>query len=254
MTDRDVFVSVVIPTYNEQARIADTLYRVKDYLDQQDYHSEVIVVDDGSNDTTADIVRVIDIYQREFKHQPSCRLMSNLTNSGKGFSVARGCSKANGQYILFMDADASTPIEEIEKLLPELQRGNDIAIGSRQRLSDSGRPWRRSIGSWLFNTGTRLLGLSHHNDTQCGFKLYRRAAIQQIIRHQTVARWCFDVEHLFLARKMGLSIVSVPVRWVHKSGSKFHFLKDAIRVPVELIRIRLAHGSSLSPGNLLSRE
>jgi dolichyl-phosphate beta-glucosyltransferase len=254
MTERNVFISVVIPTYNEQARIADTLYRVKDYLNQQDYRSEIIVVDDGSSDTTADVVRVVDIYQREFKHQPTCRLMSNLTNSGKGFSVARGCSQANGQYILFMDADASTPIEEIENLLPALQRGNDIAIGSRKSLSDAGRPWRRSIGSWLFHVGTRLLGLTQHDDTQCGFKLYRHAAVQQIIRHQTVARWCFDVEHLYLAQKLGLSIVSVPVRWVHKSGSKFNLLKDALRVPVELVRIRLAHGSSLTPGNLFGRD
>ncbi len=254
MTDHRIFISVVIPTYNEQARIADTLYRVKDYLDQQTYNSEIIVVDDGSNDTTADVVRVIDIYQREFKHQPSCRLVTNVTNSGKGFSVARGCSHANGEYILFMDADASTPIEEIEKLLPRLQLGNDIAIGSRHLQPGTTRPWRRALGSWLFNTGTRLLGLSSHSDTQCGFKLYRRAAVQQIIRHQTVARWCFDVEHLYLARKLGFSIVSVPVRWVHKSGSKFCFIRDAIRVPVELIRIRLAHGTSLTPGNLLSRK
>ena len=254
MTQPSITVSVVIPTYNEQARIADTLYTVKNYLCEQPYNSEIIIVDDGSDDTTADVVRVIDIYQREFKHQPDCRLMTNHTNSGKGYCVALGCSQARGEYILFMDADASTPIEEIEKMLHSLRAGHDIAIGSRQ-LMHGRRPWCRALGSWLFHTGTRLLGLaSSHSDTQCGFKLYRRAAVRQIIRHQTVARWCFDVEHLYLAGKLGLSIDSVPVRWAHKSGSKFSPVREALRIPLELIRIRLAHGSQLAPGNLLSRK
>lgn len=252
--ERTTYISVVIPTYNEQARIADTLYDVKNYLAQKSYNSEIIVVDDGSVDTTAEVVRVIDIYQQEFKQQPSCVIVSNYTNSGKGFSVAKGCREANGKYVLFMDADASTPITEIEKLLPLMEQGNDIVIGRRSDQANRRKPWQRRIGSWLFNTSIRVLGLSSQRDTQCGFKLYRNAAVRKIIAHQTVARWCFDVEHLHLAEKLSYSIASVPVEWVHRGGSKIRWLRDSKRTLIELIRIRLAHRSKLTPGNLLSHK
>ena len=134
--DDAIYLSVVIPAYNEQERIADTLYRVKDYLSEQDYKSEIIIVDDGSGDWTTEVVKTIDIYGEEMKDQKVSAIMENVKNVGKGFSVARGIIKAQGTYILFSDADLSTPIEEIEKFLPVLEDGCDVVIGSR-RLKES---------------------------------------------------------------------------------------------------------------------
>jgi len=224
------FISVVIPVFNEQARIAETLFAVKNHLRKQPYHSEVIVVDDGSSDTTAEVVRIVDHYLQEFRHLPRCVLLSNLTNTGKGSAIARGCGAARGKQVLFMDADNSTPIAERFKLHKAIEQGHDVAIGVRGTDGLSSRPRYRAIGSQLFRLLNRVLGLPHQGDTQCGFKLYKREAIQQLIARQTSSRWCFDVEHLHIAEQLGLRIARVPVQWHHQSGSKLSFKRDGLKI------------------------
>lgn len=245
--DAAVFLSVVIPVYNEQTRIGDTLFAVKDFLDCKDYDSEIIVVDDGSLDTTLEVIRVIDIYQQEFKQQSPCRIAVNNQNTGKGFSVARGCRIAVGQFVLFMDADSSTDISEVDKLLSQMEQPNnketapDVVIGTRRNKGLSQRPLHRRLLSTGFRLCLKLAGIREYQDTQCGFKLYRQHAIKKIIARQTVSRWCFDVEHLFIAEKLGLSITSVPVIWRHTPGSKLSPISDSVKMLIELIRIRLRH-------------
>ncbi|NDV19266.1 glycosyltransferase [Pseudodesulfovibrio sp. JC047] len=244
MTDQtDMYLSVVIPAYNEQERIADTLYTVKDYLSAQPYKSEIIVVDDGSRDWTTEIVKTIDLYGKEMKDQNVSTIMENVKNVGKGFSVARGIIKAQGKYVLFSDADLSTPISELEKFLPELENGVDVVIGSR-RLKESEiekKPFYRDLMSSTFNAVVSLFAISGIRDTQCGFKAFRREAGQDIAHHQKLFGFSFDVEQLYLARKLGYSIKEIPVKWHHMEGSTVSPIRDAIKMFADVMRIRLVH-------------
>ncbi len=239
----DIFLSVIIPAYNEQERIADSLYIIKDYLSAQNYRSEIIVVDDGSSDLTMEIVKFIDIYGREIKEQDEGTLLENIKNVGKGFSVARGMIKARGKVVLFSDADLSTPIEEVEKLLPYIDQGYSVVIGSRG-LADSvveKKPFLRQIISNTLNIIVKLFAVSGIQDTQCGFKLYTRDAAQRIALLQRVYGFAFDIEHLYIARKLGLKIKEVPVKWDHKEGSKVDLVKESIRMILDMIKIRYLH-------------
>ena len=239
----EIFLSVIIPAYNEQERIADSLYIIKDYLSTQNYRSEIIVVDDGSSDLTMEIVKFIDIYGREIKEQDEGTLLENIKNVGKGFSVARGMIKARGKVVLFSDADLSTPIEEVEKLLPYIDQGYSVVIGSRG-LADSiveKKPFHRQIISNTLNIIVKLFAVSGIQDTQCGFKLYTRDAAQRIALLQRVYGFAFDIEHLYIARKLGLKIKEVPVKWDHKEGSKVDLVKESIRMILDMIKIRYLH-------------
>jgi len=237
------YLSVIIPAFNEQSRIADSLYAIKDYLSEQPYRSEMIVVDDGSNDLTTEIVKFIDIYGKEVNEHDEGTLMENLKNVGKGYSIARGMMRASGQIILFTDADLSTPISEIEKLLPEFEAGYDVVIGSRNMEASvvEKKPWYRDAMSLLFNTAVRLISVSGINDTQCGFKAYRREVAHRIAMRQRIYGFGFDVEHLYIARKSGFKIKEVAVEWRHKEGSTVDPLKDSITMFLDLLRIRWIH-------------
>lgn len=237
------YLSVIIPAFNEQSRIADSLYAIKDYLSEQPYRSEMIVVDDGSNDLTTEIVKFIDIYGKEINEHDEGTLMENLKNVGKGYSIARGMMRASGEIILFTDADLSTPISEIEKLLPEFDAGYDVVIGSRN-MEDSiveKKPWYRDAMSLLFNTAVRLLSVNGINDTQCGFKAYRREIAHRIAMRQRIYGFGFDVEHLYIAKKSGFKIKEVAVEWKHKEGSTVDPLRDSITMFLDLVRIRWIH-------------
>jgi dolichyl-phosphate beta-glucosyltransferase len=242
------YLSIIIPAFNEQKRIADTLYAVKDYLSTLPFTSEVIVVDDGSVDYTAEVVRTVDIYGQEIKNQTISVLMENVKNVGKGFSVARGMLKAQGDIILFTDADLSTPIEETENLLRYFDEGYDIVIGSRA-LPESvveGKPARRNIMSAAFNLCVRALTVRGIRDTQCGFKAFRREAAHEIARRQKTYRFGFDVEQLYIASKLGYRVKEAPVRWKHMEGSTVRPVKDALAMLADLFRIRALH-SKLQP-------
>lgn len=237
------FLSIIIPAFNEQKRIADTLYAVKDYLARQAYSSEVIIVDDGSTDYTTEVVKTVDIYGSEIKNQTVSVVMENVKNVGKGFSVARGMLKAQGDIILFTDADLATPIEEVEKLIPYFSEGYDVVIGSR-RLADSEvekKPLYRDLMSVGFNAFVQMLTVRGINDTQCGFKAFRREVAYDIARLQRTYRFGFDVEQLYIASKRGYHIKEVPVRWVHQEGSTISPIRDSLAMIADVVRIRRLH-------------
>ena len=228
-------LSIVIPAYNEGARIENALERVLACVADRRWNAEVLVVDDGSSDNTADIVR------RWMHTHPNLHLIFNDGNRGKGFSVRNGLLQAQGQVVMFTDADLSSPIEEAERLFEALDAGADVAIGSRwldkQRQTIHQPLYRRFFGR-CFNAVTRkFIGLPY-KDTQCGFKAFKRDAAQVIFRLQTIERWGFDPEILFIARKLKYKIVEVPVTWGHDERSRISYLKDGMKMLEEMYQIR----------------
>lgn len=236
-------VTIVVPVYNEEERIAASLYDIKDYLDQQTYESNILVIDDGSNDMTTEVVKFVDNYRSQFYSQNVGVLEENIKNVGKGYSIAKGLLKAEGDIIVITDADCSTPISEIEKLLQKIYAGYDVVIGSRHMKDSkvSGRTWGRSVMSHTFNFLARLIQLLEVKDSQCGFKAYTRAAAQQIASRQKSYGFCFDVEHLHIARKLGCKITEVAVEWNHDPRSKVSPIRDSVSMFLELLKIRFIH-------------
>ena len=227
--------SIVIPAYNESARLGASLDSVFAYVHRQGWDAEVIVVNDGSRDNTADIVR------SHAEKEPMLRLVENPGNRGKGYSVRNGVLHAEGRIILFSDADLSSPIEEAPKLFEALNAGADIAIGSRWLRAETQtqrQPLHRQLFGRIFNLLLRLtLGLQFA-DTQCGFKAFKRAAAQAIFPLQKIERWGFDPEILFLARKLGFKVQEVPVAWGHSGGTRINPLVDGAKMFQEMLRVR----------------
>jgi glycosyltransferase involved in cell wall biosynthesis len=228
-------ISIVIPAYNEAARIEGTLERVVGCVKRDGWDAEVLVVDDGSTDETVDIV------QHWMAKHPFLHLSKNPGNRGKGFSVRNGLLQSAGEYVMFTDADLSAPIEEATRLFEALDAGADVAIGSRwldkQRQIVQQPLYRRFFGR-CFNWVTRkIMGLPYR-DTQCGFKAFKREAAQTIFRLQTIERWGFDPEILFIARKLKLKVAEVPVTWGHDERSRISYLKDGMKMLEEMAQIR----------------
>jgi glycosyltransferase involved in cell wall biosynthesis len=227
--------SFIIPAYNESSRIRPTLDEVLRYSQERSWEVEILVVDDGSRDETAQIVREYG------KVHPQILLVENPGNRGKGYSVRNGMLHARGDICLFTDADLSSPISEAQKLFDAIAGGADIAIGSRWLRSDlqtERQPLYRQAFGRIFNIVLRLfLGLNFA-DTQCGFKAFRRDAAQRIFPMQKIERWGFDAEILFLARRMGLTVNEVPVVWAHSEGTRLHPFRDGFRMFLEVLRIR----------------
>ena len=232
----DITYSIVIPAYNEGHRLGSTLERVLGYVRDQGWNAEVIVVNDGSRDNTAELVR-------GFAARDSVlRLIENPGNRGKGYAVRNGMLNARGEIIVFSDADLSSPIEEMPKLLAALAVGADIAIGSRwlrAELQTQRQSLHRQLFGRIFNALNRVILGLQFKDTQCGFKAFTRRAAQMILPLQRIERWGFDPEILFLARKFGLRIDEVPVRWGHVGGTRINPLLDGARMFQEMVRIRL---------------
>jgi glycosyltransferase involved in cell wall biosynthesis len=227
--------SIIIPAYNESARLGTTLDRVLGYVSQQHWDAEVIVVDDGSRDTTADLVR------RYAESYPSIRLLENPGNRGKGYSVRNGMLSASGDVLLFSDADLSAPIEESSRLFSAIQSGADIAIGSRwlqPEMQTQRQSLLRQFYGRLFNLALRILLGLNFKDTQCGFKAFTRDAAQKIFPQQRIERWGFDPELLYLAHRSGLKVREVAVHWAHVEGTRISPLRDGLRMIEEVLRIR----------------
>jgi dolichyl-phosphate beta-glucosyltransferase len=227
--------SLVIPAYNESNRIRPTLDEILRYVAEHAWDVEILVVDDGSRDDTAQIVRE---YSSSY---PQVHLVQNPGNRGKGFSVRNGMLHARGEICLFSDADLSSPISEAEKLFDAVRQGADIAIGSRwlrAELQTERQPLYRQLFGRIFNLLLRIVLGLHFMDTQCGFKAFRREAAQQIFPMQKIERWGFDPEILFLARRKGLRAVEIPVIWAHSEGTRLHPFRDGIRMFGDVMRIR----------------
>lgn len=237
-------LSVVIPAYNEERRLPQTLDRIYGYLAGQNYPSEIMVVDDGSDDHTA---AVVEAFARD---HPNVRLIRN-DHRGKGYTVRTGMLAARGHIVLFSDADLSTPVEDVEKLMPWFERGFDIVIGSRegagaQRIKE---PFYRHLMGRVFNFVVRVLTVRGIQDTQCGFKAFRDDVAQDIFsrvqlyseRSPRVANGmvtAFDVEVLFIGRKSGYRIKEVPVEWRYGTETKVNPLKDSWRNFRDVVMVR----------------
>jgi glycosyltransferase involved in cell wall biosynthesis len=229
-------ISLIVPAYNEETRLPETLRAVENYFRGHPCaFYEILVVDDGSNDKTASIAE-------DFaKSNANIRVLRNPGNRGKGYSVRHGMLKASGHWRLFSDADLSTPMEELDKLWHAVERdGADIAIGSRaldRSLIGIHQPGFRETAGRVFNVAMRMtIGLPI-GDTQCGFKLFRGDLVKEIFTRQTIERFGFDVEVLFIAQRLGYKIAEVPVRWNHAEGSKVGML-TGLRAFLELAEIR----------------
>jgi glycosyltransferase involved in cell wall biosynthesis len=235
-------ISIVIPAFNESARLGPTLDRVLEFICEQSWDVEVIVVDDGSRDGTAELVRE---YARR---SPIVRLVQNEGNRGKGYSVRNGVLHAQGAIVLFTDADLSSPIEEAPKLIAALEEGADVAIGSRWVRSDL-QTQRQSVARQVmgrtFNLLLRALLSLDFKDTQCGFKAFRRTAAITLFSLQRTEGWGFDPEILFLANRLGFRVAEIPVVWAHDEGSRIRPVVDGMMMMLEMLRIRWAALSGL---------
>ncbi len=236
-TAKTFTVSVVIPAYNEEERLPMTLKRICDYLSKRSLSFEVIVVDDGSTDRTAAIA------ERFFRSRKAGTVLKNAKNLGKGLSVKLGMLHAKGKYILFSDADLSTPIDEFDKLLQPIQDGScDIAIASRAHKESDIRvpqPWYRTLMGQTFNIFVQLVAVRGIKDTQCGFKCFKRDVAMRIFPQQQLTGFGFDVEILYIARKAGYTIQEVPVAWINSPKSRVHVITDSALMFSDLWRIRL---------------
>jgi len=227
-------LSIIIPSYNEEARLPATLERIAAYVSASGRETEVLVVDDGSTDGTAALAET-------FREKlPSLRVLSNGVNRGKGFSVRHGMLEARGRIVLFTDADLSAPIEEADKLITPLEN-HDVAIGSRamdRSLISVHESHFREFAGIVFNTIVRIILRLPFVDTQCGFKAFRSERCRIIFEQQRIERFGFDPELLYLARHHGLLAVEIPVRWGHSPATKVNMFRDSIQMFLDLVIIR----------------
>lgn len=242
----DPYLSVVIPAYNEALRIGSTLEKIRLYAETRAFPCEIIVVDDGSRDGTPQLLA-------DFGARcAAARVLRNEPNRGKGYTVRRGVLEARGEFVLFTDADLSSPIEEANKLLAALEStGADAAVGSRaldRRLIGVHQPWRRELAGRAFNRIVRIFTGLKIQDTQCGMKLFRRATTRRAFEMQRVTGFGFDPELLFLIERLGGSVVEVPVRWNDNPATKVRFLRDSTRMFLDLVELRWRALTGKYPG------
>ena len=230
-------LSIIVPAYNEEIRLVPTMDRLIAWSSNQPFKTEILVVDDGSKDDTCGLV------QRYCAPYPNVRLLRNGRNRGKGFSVGHGVSRAEGELILFTDADLSTPIEEFTKLESSLGRA-DVAIGSRAQPEsqlEQRQPFYREGMGRMFNFLVRTLVFPGINDTQCGFKLFRSEAAKKIFARRRIDGFAFDVEILYIARRLEMTVVEVPITWSNDDASRVHPVKHSIQMLRDIMRVRRIH-------------
>jgi len=227
------FLSIVVPAYNEEARLPASLQAIAAFVEQQSYAVEVVIVDNNSTDSTHTIA------QEFASEQPYMRVLFEKTQ-GKGAAVRTGMLAARGQYRFICDADLSMPIEEVQKFLPPQLSGYDIAIASREAPGAVryNEPWYRHLMGRVFNTIVRLFAVPGFQDTQCGFKMFRDAVAEDVFPLQTMNGWSFDVEVLYAAQRRGYKIVEVPINWYYKDNTRIHPIHDSIDMFVEVFKIR----------------
>jgi dolichyl-phosphate beta-glucosyltransferase len=225
------FFSIVIPAHNEQNRLPGTLEKIFQFLRQQSFSSEVIVVENGSTD------RTLEIAQQFARQQDTLAVLQSA--KGKGAAVQRGMLAAKGDYRFMCDADLSMPVEEIVKFIPPKLEGSDIAIASREASGAVryNEPSYRHWGGRGINFIIQTLILPGLNDTQCGFKCFRGAVADDLFSRQTLHGWSFDIELLYIARRHGYRVVEVPIHWYHFSDSKVNALRDATQMIRDIFRI-----------------
>ncbi|PIV12813.1 MAG: hypothetical protein COS47_00570 [Candidatus Nealsonbacteria bacterium CG03_land_8_20_14_0_80_36_12] len=232
-----MYLSVIVPAYNEEKRLLKTLIEIDNYLKKQSYEYEILVVNDGSKDKTAEVAK------RATSGVARLRLIDNKENQGKGFVVRQGMLGAKGDYRIFTDADNSTSIDQIEKMWPEFEKGYDIVIGSRDvkgAILDPPQPFlRKMILGKAFRLLTQIIcGTWGILDTQCGFKCFSKKAVEDIFPKCLINRFAFDPEVLVIGKKLGYKIKEIPVYWRNDPESKVKF-KNMVKMLFEVFQIRL---------------
>ena len=230
------FLSIVIPAFNEEARILDTLRQVVAYLAARDFPWEVVVADDGSSDATNAI-------SAQFAAEtPNVRVLS-LPHRGKGWAVRQGMLAAQGKYRFLCDADLSMPIDQVKRFVPPELEEVDLAIGSREAAGSRriGEPSGRHVMGRVYNNLVKTLAVPGLNDTQCGFKCFRGEIVPQLFEHQTVDGFAFDVELLVLAAKHGLRVHEVGIDWYYREHGKVRLFRDSLAMTWDLLKIRWRH-------------
>jgi dolichyl-phosphate beta-glucosyltransferase len=232
----EIYLSVIIPAYNEEKRLPRTLKEIDGYLSRQNFNYEIIVISDGSKDRTCEIVESL---RSEIKN---LEIICEKINRGKGYGVKIGMIRGKGKFRLFTDADNSTPISEIEKFWPEFEKGADIVIASRDikgAILDPPQPlFRRFVGEVFKYLRKIIVGLWEIQDTQCGFKCFKGEVAEKIFPKCEIERFAFDAEILLVAKKMGFKIKEVPVYWKNDLQSKVK-LKSMIKMLIDLFKIRI---------------
>lgn len=230
----NVYLSVVIPSYNEEKRITKTLESIAGFLSKQNYQAEVLVVCDGATDKTAEIARFFSGKITNLK------VIDNKENHGKGYVTRQGMLEARGEYRVFMDADNSTSLDQVDNFLPFFSQGYDVVIGNRDLKGSKIAVHQSRFKEFLGNFGNFLiqsLAVPGIEDTQCGFKVFSKKASEEIFKKMTIDRWGFDIEALALALKFGYKIKTVPITWVNDPNSKVK-LSGYVNTFVELFRIK----------------
>ena len=234
------FLSIIIPAYNEEARLPDTLQKVGVFLCDQAYTAEVLVVDNNSTDQTAEIIL-------DFSNQFSFIKGLFEKNPGKGAAVRCGMHQAQGEFLFMCDADLSMPIEEVNQFLPPRLEGFQVAIASREAPGSIrfDEPLSRHLGGRLMNWLIQLFILPGLNDTQCGFKCFTRESARDLFEKQTLIGWSFDIELLYIARQRGYKIIEVAIPWIYRQESKVHAVQDALKILLDIRSIRLNHAQGM---------
>lgn len=237
--DAPVFLSIVMPVYNEEHCLAESIRRITTFMTLKDWTWELLIVGDGSKDRTDAIA------QEAAARDRRVRVLVSEKNLGKGATVRRGALAARGERLLVTDADLAAPIKEVDKLLAAIDEGADMAIGSRALRKDGcdvQQSWRRALSGRLFNRIVRMLFLKGFKDTQCGFKGFKRQAAHAVFEAQKLDGFSFDVEILYLALKLGYNVKEVPVMWRAGEKSKVRVLRDSVRMVKELFLLRKLYG------------
>lgn len=230
------FLSIIIPAHNEEKRIGPALEGVFAFLDRQAYAGDVVLVDDCSTDKT------IEVANDAARGRANFRVLRNEPNRGKGYSVRRGMLEGKGEYLLFSDADLSTPIEETTRFLEKMREGYGVLIGSRAMRESNiitYQPWYRQLMGKAFNRIVRAVLVRGIKDTQCGFKMFTREAARKVFALQRIERFAFDVEILFLAKKFGYKILEMPVTWKDSPLTRISTFRDSFSMFAALFTIRL---------------
>jgi len=235
----EIYLSVIMPAYNEEKLIKNTLVEVDGFLSKQGYNYEIIVIDDGSVDETFSILKKLEASLGNLK------IIKNDENRGKGYSIAKGMLFAKGKFRLFMDADNSTTIDQISNFMPHLENGYDIAMGDRalkeSEIKKSQSLYKKLLGDFG-NILIQFIAVSGISDTQCGFKIFSEKSARDIFSKLTIDRWGFDIEILAIAKKMGYKIKAVPVIWKNREETKVRArdyiftLKELFKIKINLIR------------------
>lgn len=238
------YLSIVIPIYNEQNRIEKTLNKIINYFLNKNLNIELILVNDGSNDNTKKILVAYKKRLQDSNKRFNLLILNNSKNMGKGFAVRRGVLSSKGKYVLFTDADLSTPIKEIEQFFKFLADGYNITIGSRGLLDSKiitrQNKIRQSMGK-LYNLLVRKFINLNYMDTQCGFKCFDRSAVDLIFPYLKVNDFSFDIEILYLAGKLKLKVKELPVSWSNSAESRVRILEDSILMLINLVKLKRMH-------------